>query len=155
MPRVHHVKKARKEIKRGDQVIVAVGDSYYYWEFRHGGRQVSKTPPRRSQLTQSDKLSRAYQAEEALNDLDRSLSYEDAASEVDSIASDIRDIAQEYRDSIENMPESLQQSSVAEQCEEKADELESWADSLESEAQSWDEETEMDSALDELEGCPL
>jgi hypothetical protein len=155
MPRVHHVKKARKEIKRGDRVIVQVGQPYYYWEFRYGGKHVSLTPPRRSQLTQSDKLSRAYQAEEALEDLDRSMDYEDAQEQVRSIAEEIREVAQEYRDAVDNMPESLQSSSTADECNEKADELDNWADDIEAEADQWDEETDIPEALDGLANCPL
>ena len=67
MPRVHHVKRARKAVKSAG---IKVGDSYYWWKFRYGGKHTSKTPPRQSQLTNSDKLSRAYAASESLEDID-------------------------------------------------------------------------------------
>jgi hypothetical protein len=61
MPRVNFVKKARKAIPSSG---IKVGDSYYWWKFRYGGKFVSKERPRQSQLTQS-KLSGVYAAEES------------------------------------------------------------------------------------------
>ncbi len=48
MPRVTHVKKARK-----DNPVCKAGESYYWWKFRYGGKRYSLTRPRPSQLTQS------------------------------------------------------------------------------------------------------
>ena len=39
MPRVHHVKSARK-----DNPVAKKGESYYWWKFRYGGKRYSKTP---------------------------------------------------------------------------------------------------------------
>lgn len=63
MPRVTHVKKARKAIPHAG---IEVGDSYYWWKFRQGGKQVSKTPPKRSQLTNSPFLSALYDYQDGL-----------------------------------------------------------------------------------------
>jgi len=49
MPRVHFVKHARK-----DNDLVKKGESYYWWKFRFTGKCMSKTPPRKSQLTESE-----------------------------------------------------------------------------------------------------
>ena len=48
MPRVTHVKAARK-----DNPVCKKGESYYWWKFRYGGKRYSLTRPRASQLTQS------------------------------------------------------------------------------------------------------
>lgn len=139
MARAHFVRRARKPVKHAG---IKVGDSYYWWQFRHGPKQYSKTPPRQSQLTASDKMSRAYAAAEALEDLvvgdDTEL--DDLRSDVEQIASDVEEIAQEYRDAIDNMPENLQQSPTAELCENNADELESWAQEISSCLDSVDED---------------
>ena len=64
MPKVHHVKKARK-----DNRAVKKGESYYWWKFAYSSKRYSKTYPKASQLTQSDKLSRYYEAQETVDDL--------------------------------------------------------------------------------------
>jgi predicted nucleic acid-binding Zn-ribbon protein len=160
MPRVYHVKAARKSIKSAG---VEVGDSYYWWKFRHGGKHVSKTPPRASQLTQSDKKSRAFAAAEALEDIsvDADTELDDLKSQLDDIASEVGEIAQEYRDSKDNMPESLQDSDTANLCEENADALESWQSDIEQALDSIDEDDEgwRDEAASAIQdvagGCPL
>lgn len=165
MPRVHHVKKARKAVKHAG---IEPGDSYYWWKFRKGGKRYSKTLPRGSDLTQSDKISRARVCAENLEDL-RTENYDDIddiKAELSNIADEIREVAQEYRDAKENMPESLQDSPTAELCENNADELESWADDVENcldsidaddedgEGEHWKDEAQ--SAIDEQAGsCPL
>lgn len=160
MARAHFVKRARKDIPDTD---VKAGDSYYWWKFRYGGKHVSKTPPRQSQLTQSDKLSRAYAAGEALDDItvDDDSTLEDLQSQLQDIASDVEEIASEYRESKDNMPESLQESDVAQQCEENAENLEAWQSEIEQALDSIDEDDEdwRDQAISAIEdvaaGCPL
>lgn len=137
MPRVHRVKKARK-----DNPAVKKGQPYYWWKFRYGGKRYSTTYPRRSQLTQSDKLSRIYAAEETVEDAQRL--YEERHSghgggfavdvgellgALDEAADELEDVGEEYRDNIYNMPEGLQQGDVANQMEEKADACEAAAES--------------------------
>ena len=160
MPRVHHVKRARKAVKSAG---IKVGDSYYWWKFRYGGKHTSKTPPRQSQLTNSDKLSRAYAASESLEDIDVSAyeSLDDLKSELENIASEVNEIAEEYSEGVQNMPEGLQQGSVAEEMEEKAKSLESWSNDIEQALDSIDEEDEdwrdqAASAIEEQAGsCPV
>jgi hypothetical protein len=65
MPRVHHVKKARK-----DNPVAKVGESYYWWKNFRSPKRFSKTFPKRSQLTGSDKLSRLYGAAEDVSEID-------------------------------------------------------------------------------------
>jgi hypothetical protein len=125
MPRVHFVKAAAK-----DNEVAKKGEPYYWWKFRHGGKYMSLTPPRPSQLTQS-KMSGVYEAQETMEDaIGSATSPSDIASALESCAEAVRDVAEEYRDSVQNMPESLQQGSVAQECEEKAYSLDDWAQSL-------------------------
>ena len=63
MPRIHHVKSARKNYPSAG---IKKGDSYYWWKFRYSSRQLSKTPPRASQLTQSEFLSQVYDLQDAI-----------------------------------------------------------------------------------------
>jgi hypothetical protein len=54
MPKVNHVKCARKDNPEHD---IKAGESYYWWSMMQGSRGVkhySKTYPKRSQLTNSD-----------------------------------------------------------------------------------------------------
>lgn len=160
MPRVNYVKKARKDVPGTD---IKAGEPYYWWKFRYGGKRCSRTRPRASQLTQSDKKSRAYAAAEALEDIkvDEDTSLDDLKSQLEEIASEIGDIAEEYRESIQNMPESLQESDTAQQCEESAENLESWQadieqalDSIDEESEDWRDEAQ--SAIEEQAGaCPI
>jgi predicted nucleic acid-binding Zn-ribbon protein len=141
MARAHFVKKARKANKAAG---IKVGDSYYWWKFRYGGKHYSKTPPRQSQLTNSDKLSRAYAAAEALEDLvvDDDSTLDDLKSQLQDVSSEVEEIAQEYRDNRDNMPESLQDGDVGQQMEENADALEWWASDIEGCLDSLDEDEE-------------
>ena len=129
MPRVTFVAKARKAIP---DYGIKVGDSYYWWKFRYGGRHVSKTRPRQSQLTQSDYLSQAYSLQEQLEDLE--IDPEDLSSvtsELSSIADELRNLGSEQADKRSNMPDQLQDSDTGQRlegreqaCEEIAGELE-------------------------------
>lgn len=175
MARATFVKKARKAVPDAG---IEVGDSYYWWKFRHGGKHYSKTAPRPSQLTNSDKLSRAYACAEQLEDLAAGLTAdstpEEIADAMDEIVSEINDIAQEYRDSADNINNAFTGGSqTADDCEEKADSLGEWAQEVEQAADSIrqieedelqepdeDEEEEiepstdvMDSISSELDGC--
>lgn len=135
MPRVNTQKAARDYPEHG----IKKGDTYYWWKFRYGGKVMSKTPPRPSQLTRS-KMSAALAAVEALEDaISVATCPQDLIDALEQAASDVRDVAEEYRESRENMPESLQESPTAQECEEKADGLDEWAD-------------DMDSAVSEIEG---
>ncbi len=117
MPRVHHVKKARK-----DNPAVKKGESYYWWKFRYAGKRYSKTRPKSSQLTQSEFLSRLY----AIDEQDTPWSLEDLKDELESLQ-------EMCEDSLQNMPEQLQDSSESGQLlQERIDGLEDWIGQLDS-----------------------
>lgn len=122
MPRVHFVKKARKADPRYD---INVGDSYYHWSFRYGGMQKSKTPPKRSQLTQSSFLSQLYDLQ------DQGIDREDLESSRDDLVSSLEDLKSECEESLENIPEQLRDAPAGETLQERIDSLESWISDLE------------------------
>lgn len=157
MPKVHYVKAARK-----DNPAVKKGQPYYHWSFFRGPTMYSATPPRKSQITGSEKLSRAYALQERVEDLGGHLTRTDlegvqaqcdtVRSELEGIAQEIRDLAQEYTDSADAIRENFSESPTADDCEEKATELEGWADTIDtcvSELESI--EFELDDNSDESE----
>lgn len=125
MARAHFVKAARKAIPESG---IKVGDSYYWWKFRYGGKRVSKTPPRRSQLTQSDFLGQLYDIEDELGDLQAD---DTLQSMVEDIAQRLHDLASECEDKRNNMPEQLQDSESGTLLQERYDACEAAADELE------------------------
>lgn len=129
MPKVHKVNRAGKDYPA---IGVKKGEPYYWWEFRYGGKRMSKTPPRPSQLTQS-KMSGVYAAQEGLKDaLAAASDPDDITSAIDQAVGELEDVASEYEDSLSNMPDSLQQSSSGEAIQEKIDAIREYAGELES-----------------------
>ena len=128
MPRVHFVKKARK-----DNPAVKAGESYYHWKFRYGGRVYSKVRPNRSQLTQSSFLSTYYELEDGMEErVNAAQSIEELESTIEEIASEIESLMEETQESLDNMPEHLQDSSPSgELLQERIDGLENWQSELE------------------------
>ena len=128
MARVHLVKKARKAILEAG---INKGDSYYWWKFRFGLRQVSKTTPHRSQLTQSEFLQGVYGIEDRI----AKITWEDTENgELESIIGDIETLRDECEDKLSNMPDALRESSAGsgELLQERIDTLEEWKSTLES-----------------------
>lgn len=99
MPRVHHVKKARK-----DNPAVKAGEPYYWWKFRYGGKRYSKTYPKRSQRTQSAFLGALYDIEDSLGD-------EITREQAEELESDLDALMDECQGSLDNMPYQLQETS--------------------------------------------
>ena len=123
MPRVHHVKAARK-----DNPVVKKGESYYWWKFRRSGKQYSKTYPKQSQLTQSEFLGQVYDIQDRLDELTVDHVREGV---IEEIANDVRALGEEQEGKRQNMPDALQYSPTGELLEERAQSCEVWADQLE------------------------
>lgn len=148
MPRVKHIKKARKDYPNFG---IQKGDSYYMWSFNFGPTHKSKTYPKRSQLTQSDFLSQLYDLEDGIDARfsdflgDTKTPVSDLASsiqeEIGSLVSDIQGLLDETQEKFDNMPEQLQESSDSGQTlQERIDGLESWIFDLEAIALDSDED---------------
>lgn len=121
MPRVHFVKKARK-----DNPAVKAGESYYWWKFRRGGKRFSATPPRQSQLTQSAYFAALYDLMDTVNEW----AGDEAADFVDFIDNEVKGVIEELKDEqqekLYNMEEyGLQYTPVGELIQERLDALES------------------------------
>ena len=129
MPRVYHVKKARK-----DNPVAKKGESYYWWKFAFGPKCFSKTRPKRSQLTQSEFLSWLYDFEDdfeaRFKDIDDPQDLETAIEDACSEISEQRDMCQ---DNLDNMPDHLQDTSDAGMTlQERIDQLDDWENQLQS-----------------------
>ncbi len=138
MPRVYKVESARKA---RPELNIAVGDTYYYWKRRKGPLQMSKTYPKRSQLTGSPFLQTIYDIEDRIAALTAD---EELPEAVRDIVQELRDLAEECQSSLDNMPEGLQQGDTGqmleariEGCNQAADELEGidFSDAPEGEAE--------------------
>lgn len=139
MPKVNFVKSARKD---NPQHGIKAGDSYYWWSMMHGSRGVkhySMTRPLRSQLTNSEFLSRLYDLQDNLAGFSCDTK-EEFESYRDELVSDINELKDEQEEKLSNMPEGLQEGPTGQLLQERADALESWADDLENVECDYDEE---------------
>jgi len=126
MARAKFVKKARKDIKGTD---IKKGDSYYWWKFKFGQKQVSKTQPKASQLTQSDFLGTIYDIQDRISELTTN---DDLSSEVESIVSDLESLRDECEEKRSNMPEQLQDTGSGEILQNRYDAIDEMIDELQS-----------------------
>jgi len=126
MPRVTHVKKARKD---NDRYGIKKGDSYYWWKFPYGSKICSLNPPCRSQLTQSAFLGGLYDLQDDIEAItpDNFKAYEGDYSE---ISDRIRELGEQCQESLDNMPESLQESPTGELLQERIDAMDEWAEEV-------------------------
>jgi hypothetical protein len=128
MARAHFVKKAAKDYPNSG---IKKGESYYWWQFRsrygRGSKHMSKTPPKASQLTQSDFWSRVYQLQER-----EQPAFDDIESDLDDIKSEIEQLRDEQQEKLDNMPEGLQQGPTGEMLQERYDALDSVYSDLDS-----------------------
>jgi hypothetical protein len=123
MATVNFVKKARRAVPSAG---IAVGDAYYWWAFRYGGKHYSKTKPRRSQLTQSEFLSTIYDIEDEIS----------AVSEIDEgdaldFVNRMNDLLSETQNNFDNMKEGLQNGDVGAMMEQRIAGLEQWIAEIE------------------------
>jgi hypothetical protein len=170
MPKVHHVKAARKPIESSG---IKKGDSYYWWKLRMGRSsvtRVSKTPPRPSELTMSSYKSSMYAAEESLQDAVARFRQDGGIEDLIAAVEDAQNTVDEQRDecenSLESMPDSLQQGSTGELLQSRIDACESISNDLEQlksdleekngeeteDKEEGDEDTSDDDRRDELAG---
>ncbi len=132
MPRVHHVKSARKPQKAHG---IKKGDSYYWWKFKLGGKCVSKTPPRRSQLTRSEFYATLWDIEDGMVVAPED-ELEDVASALESAAEEVRQLGEDCggkADSLDSaFPNGCPSLELLRERQEACDQL---ADNLDSAAQ--------------------
>lgn len=124
MPRVH-TQKANKNYP--DQGIKK-GDTYYWWQFRHGGKIKSKTYPKPSQLTQSAFWGTVYSIQESNEQVP---AFDDIESAIDDIKGELEALRDEQQEKLDNMPEGLQQGATGELLQERYDTLDGVISDLE------------------------
>lgn len=125
MARAHFVKKARKDVPNSD---IKKGESYYWWQFRFGTKQVSRTPPKQSQLTQSEFLGNIYGIQERIEELTTDCEFE---TEVEDLISELETLRDECEDKRSNMPDQLQDSDSGEMLQNRVDSVQEMIDELE------------------------
>jgi hypothetical protein len=158
MARTHFVKAARKDYPDAG---IKRGEAYYWWKFRYGGKNRQKTPPKASQLTQSEFMGTIYDIEERIAALSSSEGIESLQADVASLAEELRNLGSEQDDKRNNMPDSLQDSETGQllesrqqACEEMADALEDVDLDIEKEEGESEEDFQgrIDDAITELQG---
>lgn len=128
MPKVNHVKKARKTW-RGTGI--KKGDEYYWWKFAFGPVCRSKTPPRRAQLTRSDFLSQLYDIQDGMED--RFIDPETFEEDRDGLVEELQGMQEECQERLDNMPPELQETAPsAVLLQERIENLEQWIDAIQS-----------------------
>lgn len=148
MARANFVAKARK-----DNPVALKGESYWWWKFRYGGKQFSKTRPERHQLTQSAFYSQLWQLED---DFEKRIydvgTVEEFPELIESMSGDLETLMEECQESLDNMPEGLQESSASgELLAERIDSLDSWINELQNVDLSMDDITTEDEEEEALE----
>jgi hypothetical protein len=151
MPKVHTVQKAAK-----DYPGIKKGDKYYWWKFRFGSKQMSKTYPKRSQLTQSSFLQTLYTLQDEFIFDD-----EDPGSSRDELINEIENLRDECQYSLSNMPEHLQETSDSGlMLQERIEALEAWASELEQvdcdiddDLEEEEREERVEAIIAELQAC--
>jgi len=151
MPKLHHVKKARKD---NEKYKIKRGDSYYWWQFAFGSKICSLTRPKRSQLTQSWFYGAIYDLEDEYQTL-KPQNYLDSDS-LDSLVEDIKgslqEILEQCQESIENIPPNLEYSPSADILNDRVEGLEEWIDNLGSVETDVDIDVEDEEEREELIG---
>jgi len=138
MPKVTKVLSARKDVPHAD---IKVGDTYYWWKFRFGGKRYSKTYPKASELTQSNYLSQLYDIQDEINGMFAE-SVEDIEYFIEDIKERLESLKDETEESLNNMPESLQYSPTGELLQERIDSLDLAISEFESIDLDFDEESD-------------
>jgi len=131
---------------KNDTIFIAKGESYYWWQFKNGGKHFSKTAPKQSQLTQSNYLSQLYSIQESMDD-PKCENAGDLQAFVEDIKEQMESLKEETEGSLENMPESLQQSPTGELLQERIDALDNAVNELDGINLEYDEDG--DQSLDE------
>jgi len=158
MTKVTYVKTARKpnpvvtqemidRAKSGEDPEAA---SYYWWQFAFCSKSYSKKPPKRSQLTQSEYYSQAWDMEDEIGELEAE-SMEDLESTVEDLVSRIQELGGEQTDKLYNMPEGLQEGDTGQLLQSRADACEAIASELECLDFELDEGEKADASLDAKE----
>jgi hypothetical protein len=139
MPRVNTIQKAAKDYPDHG---IKKEDTYYWWKFRYGGKRMSKTYPKSSQLTQSEYLSSIYSIQER----DIEGDFADLESLRDELVNELQEISEGLQERLDNIPEGLQQGSTGELLQERIDCVDGVVSELEGISFDMDEEEDCEEA---------
>lgn len=117
MPKVIHVKKARKRIESCG-IVIEPGESYYWWKFMRGPKMVSKEYPKPWQLTRSEFWRQAHLINHRLSEF-MAGDPDDASQFVQEIKDQVEELRDETQDKWDNMPEGLQMGDTGMMLEER------------------------------------
>lgn len=137
-----------------DPVFIAKGESYWWWAFKNGGKYLSKTQPKQSQLTQSNYLGQLYTIQEQMDEIECN-DPADIEGLIDGFKSDLENLRDETQGSLDNMPEGLQQGDTGQLLQERIDACENAISEFENIEFDYEEPDESDiiqELKDEYEG---
>lgn len=133
-----------------DVIFIAKGESYYWWQFLRGGKNLSKERPKRSRLTQSGFLSELYDMEDSVGDFTAE-NKDDFDSFKEDLMSQIESLKEQCEESLSNMPDSLQESPTGQLLQERIDGLDNWYSEVEGIECDYEEEEIREEKLGEYE----
>lgn len=122
MAKVEHIKAAAKDYPEDG---IKKGEPYYKWALFRGPVRRSKTPPRQSQLTQSEFYSTLYAIQEDMGDLEPKTLAE-LKADIEGIKERIETLRDDTQEKLDNMPEGLQQGDTGQMLSERVDAMENW-----------------------------
>lgn len=134
MAKATFVKSARKNYPEHG---INKGEPYYWWKFRFGGKHYSKTPPKPSQLTQSEFWSQVFEFQERELEIsipdDGSLDTlkENADAVVEEIRQDIESLRDEQQEKFDALPENFQDADTGQRIQGRIDALDEAISELE------------------------
>lgn len=142
---------------KSDKILIKKGEPYYWWQFKNSNPTISKTAPKRSQLTRSGYLSQLYDLQDRLGEIRSDVSTPDnLESIVSDITSELENLKDECQSSLDNMPEGLQENSSSGQLlQERIDALDSAVSELESVDIDYDEPSDDDLRAEAIEDLQL
>lgn len=182
MPRVHHVKKARKtqgSCSCGTEI--KPGDPYKWISFMRGPRRVkcANCSFRASELTQG-KIGELYGYQEDAYDhlqvwkpekTEAETALDDAKLVIETLHDNVEQFRDECEESLSNMPEGLQEGDTGQLLQERIDECENWLSEMDnfdpSTFEDWKEDNHPDSPFSDwtsevedavtevINNCPL
>lgn len=93
-----------KPANKNDQIIVKKGDTYYWWQFPHGSKQISATYPKPQQLTRSEYTIFCLDIQDRIS-ADMPDEPDELENFIDEIKSELEDHKSEIEEKLSNMPE--------------------------------------------------
>lgn len=129
MPKVHTIKKARKDhLDSEGNILIPKGSTYYWWKFRYSPKRKSLTYPTPAQLDKYHGTRMSEQWEELKNRVQESIDSENFDND---LLDELRDFVEQEDEKIENIPEIFEYSYQSETMRERRDEAQELLDNYE------------------------